>query len=197
MRISEYVPGYFIRTDGALFHNNKQLKGYITPKGYVRVKIFERSILLHRIVAETFLGSPLENQQVNHKNGIKTDNRIENLEWVTPGENLLHAYRTLGRKAALQGKHMPETTRMRISKALKGRHLTPEQIKKNSLAHVGKGLSGQNPNAKRVVCVETGQTYECIKEFAKTINLHIGTVYRKLSEHKTINNLHYNIEAAL
>ena len=48
---------------------------------------------VHSIVAETFLGKCDDNFQVNHKNGIKTDNRIENLEYVSCAENIQHSYR--------------------------------------------------------------------------------------------------------
>ncbi|MDN6655529.1 HNH endonuclease [Bifidobacterium crudilactis] len=53
----------------------------------------------HRVVAETFLPNPENLPVVNHKNGNKVDNRIQNLEWVTYSENNTHAYRT-GLKSA-------------------------------------------------------------------------------------------------
>jgi hypothetical protein len=54
----------------------------------------KRSFRVHRLVAEAFLGTPpYPDMDVNHKNGVRSDNRAENLEWCTRSENLTHGYR--------------------------------------------------------------------------------------------------------
>lgn len=63
----------------------------LTAKGYLRVSIKKRQYFIHRLIALTFIDNSLNKEQINHINGIKTDNRIENLEWVTNQENRNHA----------------------------------------------------------------------------------------------------------
>lgn len=61
---------------------------------YELFKINRKPVYVHRLIAECFIPNPLNLPQLNHKNGIKTDNRAENLEWVTRKENIKHAYKT-------------------------------------------------------------------------------------------------------
>ena len=66
-------------------------------KGYLRVRMSlhdrKATAKIHRLVAIAFIPNPENKTQVNHINCDKEDNRVENLEWVTNGENQIHAYK--------------------------------------------------------------------------------------------------------
>jgi hypothetical protein len=102
----ETVSGYPIYevSDRGLVRN-KRTKEIKTARpdndGYLKVTLIDSADgkkthrkSVHRLVAEAFLGGKHDDLQVNHKNGIKNDNRVENLEWVTCSENVKHAYST-------------------------------------------------------------------------------------------------------
>ena len=57
-----------------------------------------RAFSVHRLVAIAFLDRDASRAEVNHKDGDKTNNAASNLEWVSRGENVTHAYRTVGRR---------------------------------------------------------------------------------------------------
>ena len=80
-------------------HTGKLLKPAKVGAGYLRVCLFQygkgHNKYVHRIVAETFFGDG-DGREVNHRNGNKEDNRIQNLEWVTRSENVKHNYYELG-----------------------------------------------------------------------------------------------------
>lgn len=100
--------GYYISCDGTVTSTNRGSKERVLKhqrgtNGYLHVHCIDdtgrrRIRLIHRMVAEAYIPNPLSLRYVNHKNGVKTDYRIENLEWCTHSENVKHAFTDLGRK---------------------------------------------------------------------------------------------------
>ena len=93
-------PEYRVTRDGQVIgKRGKVMKGCIDRSGYREVILsyypnFQKQVLVHRLVLSTF--APIENMEsydVNHKNGNKLDNRLENLEWCTRSENVKHSYK--------------------------------------------------------------------------------------------------------
>lgn len=97
-------------TDGLHIYEHRLLSLEFNHWGYFTVSLTsegkQRHRPVHRIVLEAFIGPATgENTVPNHMNGIKTDNRVENLEWTTARGNALHSYQVLGQKPMRGSEH--------------------------------------------------------------------------------------------
>lgn len=94
------IPGYKIGSDGTVIsfssnwrgHGEREIVPILNKYGYLKVRLVidgkRKGYYVHKLVAEAFLPSrPLQNCQLRHLNGIRTDNRVENLTWGTAKEN--------------------------------------------------------------------------------------------------------------
>lgn len=88
---------YSVDVEGNVYNKNgTKLTPQVTTNGYLRVTLFNRAherkrFLIHRLVAQAFIPNPNTLPQVNHKDENRQNNRVENLEWVTPLENLCYS----------------------------------------------------------------------------------------------------------
>jgi hypothetical protein len=93
----------FKRKQEKILTQRKHYKGYLQV--HLRVHGTDITAKTHRLVAEAFIPNPNNLPQVNHINGDKTDNRVDNLEWCTQNENMKHAYEN-GLKVGKGKKHI-------------------------------------------------------------------------------------------
>ena len=92
---------YEVDDNGNIYATRRQgsaggiVKAVVSTGGYARVKLSalgrRPTFLVHRIVAETFIPNPKNYPCVNHKDGDKRNNRVENLEWCNYSQNMKHA----------------------------------------------------------------------------------------------------------
>lgn len=131
--INDYQ-GYYVSNLGRIKSTKKSkvmiLKQVSTKNGYSRVWLYNSSKgkahLIHRLVAKAFIPNPKNLPQVNHINEDKTDNCVENLEWMTAKENINWGRHNenvskarKGQPSNRKGVKLSEETKRKMSKALK------------------------------------------------------------------------------
>ena len=96
--IGRYVEKLNHGTKVNAYYTPRILEQRYVPEGYLLVSLNsgknQQSFRVHRLVAQAFIPNPDSKPFINHINGHPDDNRLENLEWCTPSENMIHAIRT-------------------------------------------------------------------------------------------------------
>ena len=138
-------PNYSVSDAGRVRNDkfNRILAHRLLNTGYISVMLFSRGkgkqYYIHRLVATAFISNHENKPQVNHINCIKDDNRVENLEWNTHAENMIHA------RANVKYKHKISTEDVTNIKLLYTQGYTKKAIADKYNVHrsyVGKILNG-------------------------------------------------------
>lgn len=127
------------------------LKTNIDKRGYHRVELNvngnSKKHLVHRLVAKTFIPNPENKPNIDHINTNTSDNRVENLRWCTQKENIHNPISFKRNRESLNRnlKKRNETLKLRIK-------------------------LGMHKQARKVICINTGEVFDCINDAIKKYN---------------------------
>lgn len=143
----------YVSDKGEVFSEKQQLKATKDRKGYLRIKISKNgkhtTLKVHRLVAELFIGN-IDDMQINHKDGNKENNNVENLEVVSCKENIQHAISTGLRDSYAKG--LRDYNEKRKTKVIAINVKTEEIIEFSTVSEAEKAL-----NTKHVSAVINGK----------------------------------------
>lgn len=188
--IPNYEGLYTISNLGNIKNKKHLLKAHNNGRGYLNVHLYKKGIskiyYVHRLVGYAFLENPLNLPEINHKNGIRNDNRLENLEWCDKSYNLTDAWnrnqnkekvrqraREMQKIATKIAATLPRTKKQQIAASVKAKNIN--KMGKNK--HIG----SDNVFSKPVINIKTLEMYSCIREAAQKNNYNYSTLRSKLN----------------
>lgn len=164
---------------------NKIMKQGVHSFGYRYVILSKnnesKNLLVHRLVAEAFISKIEGKTDVNHIDGNKYNNSVDNLEWVSKSENMYHAYRT-GIRCVTEkqrGLGRPRTE----SQLIASRTLTPAKLAAlrdpNKYHNTAPAVEKRK---QKVRCIETGKCYSSMAEAERDIGCSDGQVCNSIKQ---------------
>ena len=177
--------GYKISPEGIVYSDisNMELKHSLRPNGYLFVTLYKDKIpyrkTIHRLVAEAYIPNPENKPQVNHKDGDKKNNKVENLEWVTQSENELHKYHVLNVNGSFLGR----------------KHAVKSKLKMSQWQQSHKRLGKDNPMSKPILCVEKNKIYPSLSDASRELKIPISNLSKCLHEERnTCGGYHWRLK---
>lgn len=179
-----------IRSIDKISKNGCKIKGklfkiWISTTGYCMTGIGRngeyRQYGVHRIVAWAFLPNPKNKREINHINGVKTDNRVENLEWCTRQENVQHAIQTglWNPITTLCRKESEESRKKRAARMLG--HIVEQSTRDKIAKSLGIPIK----------CIEDNKEFGSLEEAGTHYGISKGTFHRKFHAGKEINGKNF------
>lgn len=154
--IAKVESGWLKTFKNGKIKNNRtnRFAGYISNSGYLALAIKEKGkihhILSHRLIYLIHKGKIPEGYEINHKNGIKADNRISNLEVVTPSENTIHSYKNGLQKSKPHSKKSKE----HLSKLFSGENGSNAKLSNKDVIRIRK--LHKNPYTAKQLSIKFG-----------------------------------------
>lgn len=195
--VSNYGEVRSLPRNGTVLKTRK-LVGFIDSSGYHQVLLTEKQVhkKIHRLVALAFIANPENKPCVNHKNRIKTDNRVCNLEWCTHRENVVHAYQN-GHKAQSKADHsqskIGEVESTIIQECI-GKGFTTKEIARyfnvsvntiqsiKNRTHWTNYEPGHVKHVRMVLDLNTGVYYDSANDLAKLYGVSQPTVVDRIKD---------------